>query len=249
MSKIGVSTPRKTKFNSTTNNPFQGPTTVTIQSTDPGDVGSPFMCFTDPLDPSSPTVKNSTIAFAINRLRPGQPGGPGATYGDNRNLYIGIAQAQNLSSKQSYNILVGVNNNGALLPPEGITLFRAVGTDRNGDPVVCFGRDDGPTISELEGLFTKVAAGDLSPPVILADGDNFKFSFNQALEAAAPGNPPELYQGKFFIPQTFIDSIQNPGEEIELTILITMVYNTQSTGGADVVLEEAALILKLINSP
>ena len=243
MVRIGVATARKTKFNSATNNPFQGPTTVGFQSTDPETRGSPFMCFTDPFDPTSPMVKNSTTAFVINRV------GGGATYGDNRRLYIGVAQAQNLSSKQSYNILVGVNNNGALLPPEGITLFRAVGTDRNGDPVVCFGRDDGPTTNELEGVFTKVTAGDLTTPVILADGDNFKFSFNQALEAAAPGNPPELYQGKFFIPQSFIDAIPLPGDEIELTIQITMVYNTQSTGGLDVVLEEAGVILRLINSP
>lgn len=240
MVRIGVATAVKTKFKSATNNPFQGPTTVNFQSTDLETRGSPFMCFTDPFDPTSPMVKNSTTAFVINRV------GGGATYGDNRRLYIGVAQAQNLNSKTGYNILVGVNNNGALLPPEGITLFRARGEDRSGDPVVCFGREDGPTTNELEGVFTKVAAGDIG--VVLADGDNFKFSFNQALEAAAPGNPPELYQGKFFIPQSFLDAIPNPGDEIELTIKITMVYNTQSTGGADVILEEAGVILRLINS-
>jgi hypothetical protein len=242
MSKIGVATARKTKFNPTTNNPFQGPTTVNFQSTDPETRGSPFICFTDPFDPTSPMVKNSTTAFVINRV------GGGATYGDNRRLYIGVAQAQNLDSKTGYNILFGVNNNGALAPSDGLTIVRISATDRSGDPVVCLGRDDGPATNEGEGLFTKLGAGDLTTPVILADGDNFKFSFNQALEAAAPGNPPELYQGKFFIPQSFIDAIPNPGDEIELTLTITMVYNTTSTGGVDVVLEDAGVILRLINS-
>ena len=246
MVRIGVAMAVKTKFNSTTNNPFQGPTTVTFQS--PAFGGSPFMCFTDPFDPSSPMVKNSTVGFAINRLKASDPGWPGAVYGNNRRLYVGIAQAQTLSSQEYYEIVFGVNNNGALGPDDGVVIIRLTATDGAGDPVDCFGREDGPSTSTGEGVFTKVAAGDLSTPVILTDGDNFKFSFNQSLEAAAPGNPPEFYRGTFFIPQSFLDAIPNPGDEIEIAIDITMVYNTPSTGGHNVFLTDTSIILRLINS-
>jgi len=239
MSKIGVTTSRKTKFNSTTNNPFQGPTAISLT----GERGPLFTCFIDPFDPTSTQVRNATVPFNIRRLKPSEPGGPGASYGDNRSLYLGIARAQDWEFRTPITLNIGVNNNGLLSETDGVTLLRLNST-LAGKEVPCFGSDEGQA-PFAEGLFTKEGAEGLG--ITLTNGNNFKFSLQQAV-AITSGEPVENARGNFFIPDSIMEFLQNPGDEVELTIAISMSYVSASTGGVEVPLEECNLILRLYYS-
>jgi len=244
MSKVGVSTSRRTKFNSTNNNPFQGPTAVTI--TDRTARGSPFSCLLDPFDPTSTQVRNASIAFNIRRLKASDPGGPGAFYGDNRRLYLGLARMQEWEPRTPMLITIGVNNNGILQEEDGVVLLR-INSNLDGKEVPCFGNQEGGQTPFLEGIYTKGAAENLPLPVVLGANQNFKFSVWDSVLAANPGTDPSEIRGYFFIPEDVIGQLVNPGDEIELTLTLQMVYQSQSTGG-EVALEDCNIILRLYYS-
>lgn len=249
MSKIGIATPRKTKFNATTNNPFQGPTAVSFTSV-PNPTQAAFITFATPGDIFSAQVKNSTKAFVITRLKPGQAGGPGAAYGDNRRLQMTIAQAQTLSSRDAINLVFGVNNNGALTNTSGIASIEIVATDDrdNRIPVIGPANQPGPLESRVLGIFTKAAAAQIAPPVTLRDGDNFNFSLQQAVEAGTPGIDPDQQLGTLWIPQDFLDRLRGPGDQFIIELSITIVYNTPSTGGNPVTLSNCKISLQFVFS-
>ena len=249
MSKIGIATPRKTKFNATTNNPFQGPTAVSFTSV-PRPTQAAFITFATPGDTSSAQVKNSTKAFAITRLKPGQAGGPGAAYGDNRRLQMTIAQAQTLSARDAINLVFGVNNNGALSNTSGITSIEIIATDDrdNRIPVIGPANQPGPLESRVLGIFTKSTAAQIAPPVTLRDGDNFNFSLQQAVEAGTPGIDPDQQLGTLWIPQDFLDRLRGPGDQFVIELSITIVYTTPSTGGNPVTLSNCKISLQFVFS-
>lgn len=229
MSKIGVSTARKTKYKPTGNNPFQGPTVISFNSNRP-----PFASAFLQQRGKSP-VKNSAKPFVINRLKPSDPGGPGATYGDNSALLINVAQAQLLSEEEGININFGVNNNLPLLDTDGIVSIEVLVTDDRGNPISCLSgaEEIGSLRPNATGLFTKQTGG-------LRDGDNFSFSLQQAVEAT--GVPPEEATGTLYmIPEVLP---RGPGEFFDLVISPTITYSVEGLG-SPVALDGCSLTLRL----
>ena len=223
MSKIGVSTPRKTKYKPTSNNPFQGPTAISFNVNRPP-FPSAFLTFDD--RPDRP-VKNSILAFNIERV------GGVNRYGDNSLLRMNIAQAQNLSEEFGINLTFGVNNNGALAVTDGITSIQIGAFDDRGNPIRCFGTVEGGAGGDLRefvaGVFTKGTAAALDPSITLRDGDNFKFNLQQAIEAT--GASPEEATGTLYIVPEIMERLRQPGDEFTLFITIEATYNTTTTGG------------------
>jgi len=229
MSKLGVATARKTKYKPTSNNPFQGITAISF-NVNRTPFPSAFLTFQgNPQD----VTKNSIKPFIITRLKPSDPGGPGAAYGGNTRLEMGIAQAQNLSEEFGINLTFGVNNNGALAATDGITSIQIGASDDRGNPIRCFGTAEGGPGGDLRefvaGVFTKVTAAALPEPVTLRDGDNFKFNLQQAVEAT--GVAPEEATGTLYMVPEIIERLRQPGDEFTLFITIEATYNTTTTGG------------------
>ena len=222
MSKIGTMGPRKTKFNPTTNNPFQGATVINF-----GTRGSPLITLSDPRDSQSTQVKNGAKPFVIVRTKPPNAG---AAYGNNR-LEMGIARGQTLNSRIGFDITVGVNNNGALIDTDGIQTISISATDDRERPIPVFGpggeegRADSPT---AQGTYTKAQAA--AQGVTLRDGDNFKFTLQQAAQAANPELPADRVNGTLYFPDEILGQLTNPGDSATMLLTININYLSQTTG-------------------
>ena len=123
MSKIGVSTPRKTKFKPASNNPFQGPTAVSFNYN--REPFPPAFLTYDGSDPDR-AIKNSMFAFIIERV------GGVNRYGDNSELRMRVAQAQNLTEETGINLNFGVNNDTVLAGTDGIATIEVQAFMGNG---------------------------------------------------------------------------------------------------------------------
>ncbi len=238
MSKIGISTPRKTKYKPTSNNPFQGPTTVSFNANRP-----PFPpAFSTFIADPARLVKNSMLAFNIERV------GGVNRYGDNSRLRMNIGEAQLLSEEVGINLNFGVNNNAALASTEGITVIDVQVFGEKETPLSCLGPAAEP--SELRpnatGIFTKATAAALPEPVTLRDGDNFKFNLQQAVEAM--GGAPEEATGTLYIVPEIMERIREPGDEFILTFRVNMLFTSQLDPDTPVALENAEFQLRLVNS-
>lgn len=236
MSKIGVSTPRKTKYKPASNNPFQGPTAVSFNANRPP---FPPAFSTFILDPNQ-LIKNSALAFNIERV------GGVNRYGDNTRLRMSIGEAQLLSEETGINLNFGVNNNAALASTDGITLIDVQVFGEKDTPLACLGPAAGPDPlrPNATGIFTKAAAATIDPPVTLRDGDNFKFSLQQAVDATEG----EEATGTLYIVPEIMERIREPGEEFIITIRVTMLFTSQLDPDTPVALEDANFLLRLVNS-
>lgn len=223
MSKIGTMGPRKTKFNPTTNNPFQGATVINFSTR-----GSPLITLTEPRNFRSTQVKNGAKPFIIVRTKPPNAG---AAYGDNTRLEMGVARAQTLTPRTGFDITVGVNNNGALIDTDGIQAISISATDDRGNPIPAFGpgveegRPENPTAL---GTFTKAQAAALE--ITLRDGDNFKFSLQDAVQAANPGESPDRVMGTLYFSEEILGQLRNPGDFVTIIFTINIDYLSQTTG-------------------
>ncbi len=235
MSKIGVSTPRKTKFKPASNNPFQGPTAVSFNSN-----REPFppAFLTYESNPAQ-AIKNSMLAFNIERI------GGVNRYGDNAELRLRVAQAQNLTEETGINLNFGVNNNTALAGTDGIATIDVQVFGAKETPIACLGTPSSPETfrPNCTGVFTKTAAENIG--VTLRDNDNFKFSLQQAVEAA--GAPPEEATGTLYIVPEIQEQLREPGSELLLTFVVNILFNNQAQENP-VILEEARLLLLLCNT-
>ena len=235
MSKIGVSTPRKTKFKPASNNPFQGPTAVSFNSN-----REPFppAFLTYESNPEQ-AIKNSMLAFNIERI------GGVNRYGDNAELRMRVAQAQNLTEETGINLNFGVNNNTALAGTDGIATIDVQVFGAKETPIACLGTPSSPETfrPNCTGVFTKTAAENIG--VTLRDNDNFKFSLQQAVEAA--GAPPEEATGTLYIVPEIQEQLREPGSELLLTFVVNILFNNQAQENP-VILEEARLLLLLCNT-
>ena len=236
MSKIGVSTPRKTKYKPASNNPFQGPTAVSFNYNRPP-FPAAFRTFeTDP----SRLVKNSILTFNIERV------GGVNRYGDNSLLGLKIGDGQLLTEETGINLVFGVNNNAALASTDGISSIQVQVFGAKDAPLPCLGPAAGPDpLREVvAGVFTKAAAATIDPPVTLRDGDNFKFSLQQAVDATEG----EEATGTLYIVPEIMERIREPGEEFIITIRVTMLFTSQLDPDTPVALEDANFLLRLVNS-
>lgn len=216
MSKIGVSTPRKTKFKPASNNPFQGPTAVSFNSNrEP--FPSAFLTYES--NPEQ-AIKNSMLAFNIERI------GGVNRYGDNAELRMRVAQAQNLTEETGINLNFGVNNNTALAGTDGIATIDVQVFGAKETPIACLGIPGEPSglRESCTGVFTKTAAENIE--VTLRDNDNFKFSLQQAVEAA--GASPEEANGTLYIVPEIQEQLQFPGSEFLLTFRVNILFNNQA---------------------
>ena len=239
MSKIGVSTPRKTKYKPASNNPFQGPTAVSFNVNRPP-FPSAFQTFDG--DPER-AVKNSVLAFNIERV------GGVNRYGDNSQLRMQIANAQNLSEEFGINLNFGVNNNAALASTDGITVIDVQVFGGKGDnPIACLGPAAEPSSlrPNAAGIFTKATAAALPEPVTLRDGDNFKFNLQQAVDAT--GAAPEEATGTLYIVPQILENIREPGSVFILKFRVNMLFTSQLDPDNPVALENAEFQLVLFNT-
>ena len=237
MSRIGVMGPRKTKFNPTTNNPFQGATVINFSAR-----RSPLITLTDPRDFRSTQVKNGAKPFVIVRTKPPNAG---AAYGDNSRLEMGVARAQTLTPRVGFDITIGVNNNGALIDTDGIQAISISATDDRGNPIAVFGpreEEARPENPVALGTFTKAQAAEQE--ITLRDGDNFNFTLQNAVQAANPGEPPERAFGTLYFPEEILSQLRNPGDNVVMLLTINIDYLSQTTG-AVVSLTGAVLGLNL----
>lgn len=239
MSKIGISTPRKTKYKPASNNPFQGPTTVSFNAN-----RTPFpSAFSTFIADPTQLVKNSMLAFNIERV------GGVNRYGDNSRLRMQIANAQLLSEEVGINLNFGVNNNAALAATDGITVIEVQVFGGKGDiPIACLG--PAAELTELSpnatGIFTKATAAALPEPVTLRDGDNFKFSLQQAVEATGVG--AEEATGTLYIVPQILENIREPGSMFILNFRVNMLFTSQLDPDTPVALENAVFQLYLFNT-
>lgn len=222
MSKIGVSTPRKTKFKPASNNPFQGPTAVSFNyNREP--FPPAFLTYDDGSDPDR-AIKNSMFAFIIERV------GGVNRYGDNADLRMRVAQAQNLTEETGINLNFGVNNDTVLAGTDGIATIEVqafMGNGKENLPIACLGTPISPESGLREtcvGVFTKTTAESVG--VTLRDNDNFKFSLQQAVEAA--GASPEEANGTLYIVPEIQEQLQFPGSEFLLTFRVNILFNNQA---------------------
>ena len=218
MSKIGVSTPRKTKFKPASNNPFQGPTAVSFNyNREP--FPPAFLTYDDGSDPER-AIKNSMFAFIIERV------GGVNLYGDNSDLRMRVAQAQNLTEETGINLNFGVNNNTALAGTDGIATIDVQVFGAKETPIACLGTPSSPETfrPNCTGVFTKTAAENIE--VTLRDNDNFKFSLQQAVEAA--GASPEEANGTLYITPEIQEQLRFPGSQVLLTFVVTILFNNQA---------------------
>ena len=222
MSKIGVSTPRKTKFKPASNNPFQGPTAVSFNyNREP--FPPAFLTYDDGSDPER-AIKNSMFAFIIERV------GGVNRYGDNADLRMRVAQAQNLTEETGINLNFGVNNDTVLAGTDGIATIEVqafMGNGKENLPIACLGTPISPESGLREtcvGVFTKTTAESVG--VTLRDNDNFKFSLQQAVEAA--GASPEEANGTLYITPEIQEQLRFPGSQVLLTFVVTILFNNQA---------------------
>ena len=237
MSRIGTMGPRKTKFNPTTNNPFQGATVINFSTR-----GGPLITLTNPRDFQSTQVKNGAKPFVIVRTKPPNAG---AAYGDNSRLEMGIARGQTLTSRIGFDITVGVNNNGALIDTDGIQTISISATDDRGNPIAVFGpggEEGRPEQPTAQGTYTKAQAA--AQGVTLRDGDNFKFTLQQAAQAANPEFPADRINGTLYFPDEILGQLRRPGDSAIMLLTINIDYLSQTTG-AVVSLTGAVLTMAL----
>lgn len=234
MSKIGVSTARKTKYKPASNNPFQGPTAVSFNYNRPP-FPPAFRTFDS--DPSR-LVKNSILSFNIERV------GGVNRYGDNSTLGMRIGEGQLLTEETGINLVFGVNNNAALASTDGIASIDVQVLGAKDAPLPCLGPAAGPDPlrEAVAGVFTKAAAATIE--VLLRDGDNFSFNLQQAVEAT--GAAPEEATGTLYITPEIQEALREPGSTYELTFLVTILFNSSVTDGP--VSLEARFRLQLFNT-
>ncbi|MHA1286121.1 MAG: hypothetical protein ACTSPB_01835 [Candidatus Thorarchaeota archaeon] len=221
MSKIGVSTARKTKYKPASNNPFQGPMAVSFNYNRPP--FPPAFLTYDGFDPER-AIRNSMFAFNIERV------GGVNRYGDNSDLRMRVAEAQRLDEETGINLNFGVNNNTVLAGTDGIATIEVeafMGNGKENLPIACLGTPISPESGlrpTCVGVFTKDTAATVG--VTLRDGDNFKFSLQQALEAT--GASPEEANGTLYITPEIQAQLREPGSQVLLTFVVTILFNNQA---------------------
>jgi hypothetical protein len=236
MSKIGVSTARKTKYKPASNNPFQGPMAVSFNYNRPP-FPAAFRTFES--DPAR-LVKNSILTFNIERV------GGVNRYGDNSLLGMKIGEGQLLTEETGINLVFGVNNNAALASTDGIASIQVQVFGAKDAPLPCLGPAAGPDpLREIvAGVFTKAAAETIDPPVTLRDGDNFSFNLQQAVEAT--GVAPEEATGTLYITPEIQEALREPGSTYDISFVVNIIFNSSVTDSP--VALDAGFRLRLFNT-